>query len=100
LPGGHPVDPFLAGAAALAYVLSMLVTLPLRYGFAAITQPAFVLMLFVLPLNAIPMAVAVCTVAGSCLRIRNFPRHVFPHGSTATGTASRRPWSWHSARLV
>ena len=72
LPGGHQVDPLLAGAAALAYVLSMSVTLPLRYGFAAITQPAFVLMLFVLPLNAIPTAVAVCTVAGSCLRIRSF----------------------------
>ena len=72
LPGGHPVDPLLAGAAALAYVLSMAVTLPLRYWHAAITQPAFVLMLFVLPLNAIPMAVAVCTLAGSCLRIRSF----------------------------
>ena len=72
LPGGHPVDPRLAGAAALAYVLSMSVTLPLRHWFAAITQPPFVLMLFVLPLNAIPMAVAVCTVAGSCLRIRSF----------------------------
>ena len=78
LPGGRPVDPFLAGAAALAYVLSMSVTLPLRYGFAAITQPAFVLMLFVLPLNAIPMAVAVCTVAGSCLRIRSFSAARFP----------------------
>ena len=78
LPGGHPVDPLLAGAAALAYVLSMSVTLLLPSGFAATTQPAFVLMLFVLPLNAIPMAVAVCTVAGSCLRNRSFSAERLP----------------------
>ena len=60
----------LASAAIVGFIIAEAFPLPLSVGFAGITQPAFVLMLFVLPLNAVLIVIAVCTIAGSCLRTR------------------------------
>ncbi len=72
LPGGHPLQPALAGIAALAYMASLWVELPLAKGFAAITQPIFVWLVFVLPLDVVPLTVGALTVASLCLRCRSF----------------------------
>lgn len=72
VPAGHRLEPMVAGVAVIAYASANAVTLPLSGDWSAsISQPAFVLMLFVLPLNVVPAVVALSEFAGSALRKRS-----------------------------
>jgi diguanylate cyclase (GGDEF)-like protein len=80
LPGGHPLQPALAGAAVLAFIAAEQVKLPLTVGsanglqtlgYASTLQPAFVLMVFAFPLNVVPAVALACMVISSLVRNRS-----------------------------
>lgn len=68
LPSGHPLDPVLAVAGVAAFAASWQVMLPLRVGVVVPMQPAFVLMLFAVPLNLVPALVLAAALTGDALR--------------------------------
>jgi diguanylate cyclase (GGDEF)-like protein len=59
LPGGHPLLLLPAAAATLAYLPQRVVRLPLAHGYVSGVQPAFVVLLFCVPLNTVPLLVPV-----------------------------------------
>ncbi len=80
LPGGHPLQPALAVAAVLAFIAAEQVKLPLTVGsanglqtlgYASTLQPAFVLMVFALPLNVVPAVALASMVISSLVRNRS-----------------------------
>lgn len=73
LPAGHPLEAGAALAAVFGCVLGEAVPLPLSRGYALILQPAFVLMLFALPLNVVPITVAVAISVGRAVRKHSLP---------------------------
>jgi diguanylate cyclase (GGDEF)-like protein len=72
VPAGHSLQPATAGVAMLAFVLAGMIKLPLSVGYAGIIQPAFVLMLFALPLDAVPAVVAIASGVSVIARRRGF----------------------------
>jgi hypothetical protein len=68
LPAGHPVEPPAAIAAIAVFIVAAHVSVPLNVGGAQLTQSAFVLMLFALPLNTVPVIAGLCVLAGGVLR--------------------------------
>jgi diguanylate cyclase (GGDEF)-like protein len=78
LPGGQPLSASVVVAAVAVFVLASTVVLPLRVGVASGLQPAFVLVLFVVPLNMVATVVAVAGLMGYVLRRR--PLRALPRG--------------------
>jgi diguanylate cyclase (GGDEF)-like protein len=72
LPAGHHLQLGAAIVAVLAFLLAGMVKLPLSVGFAAIIQPAFVLMVFALPLNTVPLVLAIAATVTAVARRRSF----------------------------
>jgi diguanylate cyclase len=68
LPAGHPLQLLVAVAATALFMVASQVTVPLNVGAVGLVQPAFVLMLFVVPLNAVLAIVVLCRLAGEVLR--------------------------------
>lgn len=68
LPGGHRLLIWPALAALVTYLLQRVIRLPLVDGYASIVQPAFVVLLFAVPLNwagaIVPLALFGSTVIG------------------------------------
>jgi diguanylate cyclase (GGDEF)-like protein len=71
LPAGHRLLLWPAVTAMAAYLVAGLVRLQLRVGHVAITQPAFVVALFALPLNLVPIVVPLGVLAGAIVRHRS-----------------------------
>jgi diguanylate cyclase (GGDEF)-like protein len=80
LPAGHHLNPALALAAGLAFVAAEQVKLPLTVGeannlqtlgYASTLQPAFVLMVFAVPLNLVPAVVLGSMIVSSLIRNRS-----------------------------
>jgi diguanylate cyclase (GGDEF)-like protein len=77
LPDGQPLATPVVLAAVVVFLLGCNVVLPLRVGIASGLQPAFVLLLFVLPLNLVAVVVAAGPVMRYVLRkkpLRELPR--------------------------
>ncbi len=68
LPGGHPLLIWPVAAALAVYLLQRVIRLPLMDGYVSIVQPAFVVLLFALPLNCVaglvPLALFASTIVG------------------------------------
>jgi diguanylate cyclase (GGDEF)-like protein len=69
LPGGHPLLLWPTLAAIVTYLLQRVIRLPLTDGYVSIVQPAFIVLLFAVPLNwvaiIIPLGLFGSTVVGN-----------------------------------
>jgi diguanylate cyclase (GGDEF)-like protein len=69
VPGGHPLLLWPALAGILTYLLQRVIRLPLVDGYVSIVQPAFIVLLFAVPLNwvaiLIPLGLFGSTVVGN-----------------------------------
>lgn len=68
LPAGHGVSVVPAAVAACLLTASMTFELEFRSGWIACSQAAFVLLLFALPLNLVPLAACACAAASDALK--------------------------------
>ena len=68
LPGGHPFLILPAAAAVTAYLLQRVIRLPLADGYVSVVQPAFVVLMFAVPLNLVavlvPLGLFASTIVG------------------------------------
>lgn len=68
LPPGRPLQVSVSVAAVCAFMLASMVALRLTVGVATGLQPVFVLVLFALPLNLVPLVMPLVIVTGSISR--------------------------------
>ncbi len=78
VPGGHPVLALPLAAALATYLLQRVIRLPLVDGYVSIVQPAFVILLFALPLNlvatVVPLGLLASTIVGDrSISLRRLP---------------------------
>jgi putative nucleotidyltransferase with HDIG domain len=70
IPSEHSFDPVLAIVLVATYALMAQIRFPIGYGFTVPTQLVFVPMLFLLPVGAVPLMVAVA------MMLRDLPEYV------------------------
>jgi diguanylate cyclase (GGDEF)-like protein len=71
LPGGQPLLLWPAVAAMAAYLVQRVVRLPLADGYVSIVQPAFILLLFTVPLNVVALLVPAGVFASTIVGYRS-----------------------------
>jgi hypothetical protein len=71
LPSGHRLLLWPAVAALAAYLLQRVIRLPLADGYVSILQPAFVVLLFAVPLNLVAVLVPAGIFASTILAYRS-----------------------------
>jgi diguanylate cyclase (GGDEF)-like protein len=70
-PGGHPLLVLPMCAAMATYLLQRVINLPLADGYVSIVQPAFVVLLFALPLNLVAIFVPLGLFASTIVSNRS-----------------------------